>query len=84
MSGLAAAFPEITAALVHERSAAAHDRSCRRASDSPGIPFHATLKEVLAARDVLAVTDVRPPLRGLDDDERAAVLALASELGVLA
>ena len=48
-----------------------------------GIPFHAAMKEVLVARDVLASADVRAPLRGLTDDERAAVLALARELGAL-
>ena len=47
-----------------------------------GIPFHAALKEVLAARDVLPTTDVRPPLRALTDTERATVLAVARELGV--
>jgi hypothetical protein len=48
----------------------------------PAFPFHAALKEVLVARDVILRADVRPPLRGLTDDERAKVLALAGELGV--
>jgi hypothetical protein len=37
---------------------------------------------VLAARDVLPTTAVRPPLRELTDTERATVLAVAFELGV--
>lgn len=82
VSGLAAAFPEITAALVHETSVDAHDQVCLLRDRLVGIPFHAALKEVLAARDVLPTTDVRPPLRALTDTERAKVLAVARELGV--
>ena len=48
-----------------------------------GIPFHAALKEVLVARDVLTSADVRAPLRGLTDDERSAVLALARDVAAL-
>ena len=38
------------------------------------------MKEVLVARDVLSSADVRAPLRGLTDDERSTVLALAREI----
>ncbi len=48
-----------------------------------GIPFHAALKEVLVARDVLLSADVRAPLRGLTDAERDTVLGVARELGAL-
>ena len=65
VSGLASAFPAITAALVHERSARAHDQVMRLRAGSQGIPFHAAMKEVLVARDVLTSADVRAPLRGL-------------------
>ena len=82
VSGLAAAFPEITAALVHDTSVDAHDQVCLLRERLSGIPFHAALKEVLAARDVLPTTAVRPPLRQLTDPERATVLAVARELGV--
>ena len=82
VSGLAAAFPEITAALVHDTSVDAHDQVCLLRDRLAGIPFHAALKEVLAARDVLPTTAVRPPLRALTDTERATVLAVARELGV--
>jgi dihydrodipicolinate synthase/N-acetylneuraminate lyase len=82
VSGLAAAFPEITAALVHDRSDEAHRKVAMLRDRLVGIPFHAALKEVLVARDVVLRADVRPPLRGLTDDERAKVMALARELGV--
>jgi dihydrodipicolinate synthase/N-acetylneuraminate lyase len=80
VSGLAAAFPAITAGLVHDRSAHAHDQVLRLRTGLQGIPFHAALKEVLVAADVLTSADVRAPLRGLTDDERSTVLALAREI----
>ena len=83
VSGLAAAFPEITAALVHDRSDEAHRQVGMLRDRLVGIPFHAALKEVLVARDVLLRADVRPPLRGLTDDERMTVLTLAGELGAV-
>jgi dihydrodipicolinate synthase/N-acetylneuraminate lyase len=84
VSGLAAAFPEITAALVHDRSERANEQVGTLRSGLQGIPFHAALKEVLVACDVLTSADVRAPLRGLTDDERATVLALAHAVGSLA
>jgi dihydrodipicolinate synthase/N-acetylneuraminate lyase len=80
VSGLASAFPAITAALVHDRSERANEQVGQLRSGLQGIPFHAALKEVLVARDVLTSADVRAPLRGLTDDERAKVLALAGEM----
>ncbi|MEO8476017.1 MAG: dihydrodipicolinate synthase family protein [Actinomycetota bacterium] len=83
VSGLATAFPEITAALVHDRSDDAHRQVGMLRDRLAGIPFHAALKEVLVARDVLLRPDVRPPLRGLTDEERTKVLGLAAELGAI-
>jgi dihydrodipicolinate synthase/N-acetylneuraminate lyase len=80
VSGLASAFPAITATLVHDRSADAHDQVLRLRTGLQGIPFHAAMKEVLVARGVLTSADVRAPLRGLTDDERSTVLALAREI----
>ncbi len=80
VSGLAAAFPEITAALVHDRSERANEQVGMLRTGLQGIPFHAALKEVLVARDVLTSADVRAPLRGLTDEERATVLALAHDV----
>ena len=83
VSGLAAAFPAITASLVHERSAEAHEQVCRLRDELAGIPFHAALKQVLVARDMLVAPDVRAPLRGLTEAERERVLRLARDLGVI-
>lgn len=76
VSGLAAAWPEVVAALVHDWDPMAHARVTELRDRLAGIPFHAALKTVLAARGVPVRTDVRPPLRGLSDDERERVLAL--------
>jgi dihydrodipicolinate synthase/N-acetylneuraminate lyase len=83
VSGLAAAFPETVARLVHDRDAAAHDAVVMLRERLAGIPFHAALKEVLMVRDVLLRADVRPPLRGLTDAERDTVLGVAREIGAV-
>jgi N-acetylneuraminate lyase len=80
VSGLATAFPWITAALVHDRSTRAHDQVTTLRRGLQGIPFHAALKEILAAADVLTNPDVRSPLRGLGDGERVAVLELVKQV----
>jgi dihydrodipicolinate synthase/N-acetylneuraminate lyase len=77
VSGLATAFPHVVSSLVHERSQQAHERVAQLRQGLLGIPFHAALKEVLVSKDVLTSADVRAPLRGLTDDERATVLSLA-------
>ncbi len=59
----------------------AHEQVCRLRDGLAGIPFHAALKQVLVARDVLVRPDVRPPLRALTDAERDRVLGLAREVG---
>jgi dihydrodipicolinate synthase/N-acetylneuraminate lyase len=76
VSGLASAFPEVTAALVHERSETAHEQVTLLRERLRSMPFHAALKEVLVARDVFRSADVRAPLRGLTAAERAIVLEL--------
>ena len=83
VSGLAAAFPEIVASLVHDRSRAAHDHVSLLRDELRGVPFHAVLKQVLVARNVLVTADVRAPLRGLTETEKDRVLGLARDLGVL-
>jgi dihydrodipicolinate synthase/N-acetylneuraminate lyase len=83
VSGLAAAFPEIVASLVHERSRPSHEAVTKLRDGLVGIPFHAALKEILVARDVLMDASVRPPLRGLTGAERDAVLTLAREVRAL-
>lgn len=79
VSGLAAAFPEVVAALVRdpteERAAAV---GVLRASVQR-FPFHAALKATLGLRGVPVTGDVRAPLRGLGDDERAGLERLVEE-----
>ena len=83
VSGLATAFPEIVAALVHDRDATAGERvSTLRTALGP-IPFHAALKEILVTRGVPIRPDVRPPLRSLLPDERAIALDAARRVGAI-
>jgi dihydrodipicolinate synthase/N-acetylneuraminate lyase len=77
VSGLGTAWPEVVAALVHDWDPMAHARVSELRERLRGIPFHAALKVVLAARGVPIRPDVRPPLRGLTAGERATVLELA-------
>jgi dihydrodipicolinate synthase/N-acetylneuraminate lyase len=76
VSGLATAWPEVVAALVHEHSPEAHLHVTELRGRLEGIPLQAALKQVLVDRGVLAHGDVRPPLRGLTLEERTAVSAL--------
>ena len=75
VSGLATAFPEIVAALVHDGSGRAHTVVTDLRDALEGIPFQAALKEILVARGIVPTADLRPPLRGLTAPERDRVLA---------
>ena len=77
VSGLGTAFPETVAKLVHDRDAAAHERVVALREGLAGVPFHAAMKFVLGSRGVPVREDVRAPLRGLTDEERAKVSALS-------
>jgi dihydrodipicolinate synthase/N-acetylneuraminate lyase len=83
VSGLATAFPEIVAALVHYRDVAAGDKVVSLRTELGSIPFHAALKEILVARGVPIRTDVRPPLRTLTPTEREHALEAARRVGAL-
>jgi dihydrodipicolinate synthase/N-acetylneuraminate lyase len=76
VSGLASAWPEVVAALVHDWDPMAHARVADLRERLSAVPFHAALKAVLAARGVPIEPDVRAPLRGLRPTERERVLAL--------
>jgi dihydrodipicolinate synthase/N-acetylneuraminate lyase len=78
VSGLASAWPDVVAALVHDHSPEAHLRVTELRERLEGIPFHAALKQVLADRGVLLHADVRSPLRGLTLEERTIVSALSN------
>jgi len=81
VSGLATAFPRTVASLVQDRSDQAREVVLLLRMRLSGIPFHAALKEVLVARGVLGCADVRAPLRGLTEDERAEIRRLLDEIG---
>jgi dihydrodipicolinate synthase/N-acetylneuraminate lyase len=72
VSALASAFPEIVAAAVRGEDA---DPGSLR-SEIDRFPRHAALKHVLVRRGVPIGEDVRLPLRGLADGERAALDAM--------
>jgi len=76
VSGLASAWPEVTAELVHGRSEAASARVNQLRDGLAGIGLPAAAKHLLATRGVIAHADVRPPLRALTDDERIRVASL--------
>jgi dihydrodipicolinate synthase/N-acetylneuraminate lyase len=76
VSGLATAFPQLVSSLVHERSERSHDQVSQIREHLRNVPFHAALKEILVARNVLTTADVRAPLRGLTSAEREIVAAL--------
>jgi dihydrodipicolinate synthase/N-acetylneuraminate lyase len=59
VSGLATAWPQIVASLVHDRSAEAGRRVIALRSGLAGVPFHAALKHVLVDAGVLGTPDVQ-------------------------
>jgi dihydrodipicolinate synthase/N-acetylneuraminate lyase len=69
VSGLAAAFPEVVAALVSEPTQERSDEAERLRATLDGFPFQAALKAVVARRGVLIGPDVRAPLRTLTAGE---------------
>lgn len=76
VSGLASAFPDLVVRLVHDRDESAHERVVELRDLLSGVPFHAALKAVLAARGLPIEETVRAPLRGLTESERTAVSKL--------
>jgi dihydrodipicolinate synthase/N-acetylneuraminate lyase len=76
VSGLAAAFPELIAALVHERSRDAHRAVIRIRQVLDRLPFQAALKAILAERGLPVRADIRAPLRSLTRDERSEAVGL--------
>lgn len=83
VSGLATAFPEIVAELVHRRSPQAHEHVTALRRLLGPLPFHAALKAILGARGVPVRTDVRAPLRPLTPQERERALEAARVVGAL-
>ena len=81
VSGLASCFPDAVVALVREPTAAMGERVGALRASLQQLPFHAAAKTVLGLRGVPISAEVRAPLRGLHDDERAEVERIVSEWG---
>jgi dihydrodipicolinate synthase/N-acetylneuraminate lyase len=79
VSGLASAWPEVVAELVHDRSDAACARVIQLRDGLAGMGLMAVSKHLLAGRGVIAHADVRAPLRPLSGEERARAAALSAE-----
>jgi len=75
VSGLAAAFPEVVADLVHTGSRAAHAQVVSLREQLRGVPFQAALKAILAERGVPVRADVRAPLRTLTEGELVTAMS---------
>jgi dihydrodipicolinate synthase/N-acetylneuraminate lyase len=71
VSGLASAFPEVVAELVAEPTEERAEQVAAVRNTLQRFPFVAALKVVLGRRGVPVRPDVRAPLRGLTDAERA-------------
>jgi dihydrodipicolinate synthase/N-acetylneuraminate lyase len=73
VSGLAGSFPDAVVPLVREPTAEAGERATALRADLQRFPFHAASKTVLGFRGLPVTPEVRAPLRGLADEERAEV-----------
>jgi dihydrodipicolinate synthase/N-acetylneuraminate lyase len=81
VSGLASCFPDAVVPLVREPTAANAERATAARAALQRFPFHAAAKTVLELRGVALEPEVRPPLRGLSDEERAGVEKIVEEWG---
>jgi dihydrodipicolinate synthase/N-acetylneuraminate lyase len=75
VSGLASALPR---AVVEAVASGDSDAAGALRARVERFPRHAALKEIVVAAGVPMRSDVRPPLRGLTDDERAELLSLVA------
>jgi dihydrodipicolinate synthase/N-acetylneuraminate lyase len=73
VSGLAASFPDAVVPLVRGPSPEAGKRASDLRSELQRFPFHAATKAALGFRGVPVGPEVRAPLRGLTEGERAEV-----------
>ncbi|HZD86526.1 MAG TPA: dihydrodipicolinate synthase family protein [Gaiellaceae bacterium] len=73
VSGLAASFPDAVVPLVREPSLEAAQQATALRDALQRFPFHGASKTALALRGVPLAPEVRAPLRGLTEPERAKV-----------
>ncbi|MGZ4334891.1 MAG: dihydrodipicolinate synthase family protein [Gaiellaceae bacterium] len=81
VSGLAASFPDAVAPLVRSPGPEAAERASSLRAALQRLPFHAASKTALGLRGVPVSPEVRAPLRGLTDEERADVERIVREWG---
>ncbi len=79
VSGLAGSFPDAVVALVREPTEANGSRVGALRASLQALPFQAASKLVLGLRGVPVRGRVRPPLRGLREDEIAEVERIVRE-----
>lgn len=79
VSGLAASFPDAVVGLTRDPSEEHGARVGALRASLQAMPFHAASKVVLALRGVPVRGGVRPPLRGLRDDEVVEVERIVRE-----
>ena len=79
VSGLASCFPDAVVALVRDPTPEQGERVGALRASLQRLPFHAAAKTALALRGVGVNADVRRPLRGLRDGERAEVERIVRE-----
>ena len=79
VSGLAAAFPELTIDAVRSATPDASARAARVRSSIEPFPFQSALKFILTHRGVVINDAVRAPLRTLDGEQRHALSALIED-----
>jgi dihydrodipicolinate synthase/N-acetylneuraminate lyase len=79
VSGLAGSFPDAVIALMREPTAENGARVGALRASLQALPFQAASKMVLGLRGVPVRGRVRPPLRGLRDDEAAEVERIVRE-----
>jgi dihydrodipicolinate synthase/N-acetylneuraminate lyase len=79
VSGLAASFPDAVVGLVGDPSDENGARVGALRASLQALPFHAASKVVLALRGVPVRGGVRPPLRGLHDEEVTQVERIVGE-----
>jgi dihydrodipicolinate synthase/N-acetylneuraminate lyase len=78
VSGLAGSFPDAVVPLLRDRTQETADRASALRAALQRFPFHAASKTALAARGVPIAPEVRAPLRGLSELERAEVEAIVA------
>jgi dihydrodipicolinate synthase/N-acetylneuraminate lyase len=78
VSGLAGSFPDAVVPLVREPTPERAQKAGALRAELERFPFHAAAKAALAVRGVPVGPEVRAPLRGLSDAERAKVEQLVA------